>query len=687
MDNTTYINREISWLQFNNRVLQEAGDDNNPLQERIKFLGIYSNNQDEFFRVRVGTLNRLVTLNEKEYPKKAAYYRNILNEVYDTVRKEQQNFSNVFEEVRKDLENKRVYLLNENEISEDHGHFVKRYFKEEVRQYLFPILIKKLEDPEYLKDKNIYLGVILHREKKPDKPHLAIIKIPTANVDRFLVLPSHEGNQYIIMLDDVIRYCLDDIFGVFNYSGYEAYTFKFSRDAELDIEEDVSKSFLEILSDSLKKRKTSTPVRFVYDRNMPEMLRDKILSKISGSKTYHLVEGDRYHNSKDFMNFPDLLGNQHAYKKIEPVWHKDIIEGKSIFDTIQKKDILLHFPYQPFNHILDMLREASIDPKVRSIKMTLYRVANPSAVINALINAARNGKSVKVFLEVQARFDEKQNIYLASKLQEAGVRIIKNIPGFKIHAKLLLIRRKIDNKNLYYGYIGTGNFNESTAKQYVDVGLLTSDRGITHEIRKVFELFEATYRPMRFRHLIVSPFSTRNFFMKMLEYEINEAKAGRKSWAIIKLNNLDDKRIVNKLYKASQAGVKIKMIIRSICTLVPGVKGVSENIEVFSILDKYLEHARITAFCHGGDKNVFIGSADWMGRNLDNRVEVTAPVRDETLKQELLDMLDIQLRDNTKARIVDGTFANRFKRNKLPKVRIQWDTYDYLKQKHDKKQP
>ncbi|MGC9332282.1 MAG: polyphosphate kinase 1, partial [Bacteroidales bacterium] len=657
---------------------------NNPLQERIKFLGIFSNNQDEFFRVRVGTLNRLVTLNEKEYPKKATYYRNILNEVYDTVRKEQQKFSSVFEEVRKDLENKRVYILNENEISEEHGQFVKRYFKEEVRQYLFPIIIKKLKDPEYLKDKNIYLGVILHREEKPDKPHLAIIKIPTANVDRFLVLPSHEGNQYIIMLDDVIRYCLDDIFGVFNYSGYEAYTFKFSRDAELDIEEDVSKSFLEILSDSLKKRKTSPPVRFVYDRNMPDMLRDKILSKISGGKTYHLVEGDRYHNSKDFMNFPDLLGPEHSYEKIAPLWHKDIIERESVFNTIQKKDILLHYPYQSFNHMLDMLREASIDPKVRSIRITLYRVANQSAVINALINASRNGKNVKVFLEVQARFDEKQNIYLAEKLQEAGVKIIKNIPGFKIHAKLLLIRRKEDNKNLYFGYIGTGNFNESTAKQYVDVGLLTSDRGMTHEIRKVFELFEATYRPMRFRHLIVSPFSTRNFFMKMLEYEINEAKAGRESWAIIKLNNLDDKRIVNKLYKASQAGVKIKMIIRSICTLVPGVKEISENIEVFSILDKYLEHARITAFCHGGDTNVFIGSADWMGRNLDNRVEVTAPVRDETLKQELLDMLDIQLRDNTKARIVDGTFSNRFKQNKLPKVRTQWDTYDYLKQKHYK---
>jgi polyphosphate kinase len=684
MKQTLYINREISWLQFNNRVLQEADDRSNPLQERIKFLGIFSNNQDEFFRVRVGTLNRLVTLNEREYPGKASHYRNILNEVYDVVNREQKTFSHVFEKVRKDLEYNRIYLLNENEISEEHGVFVRQYFRENVRQYLFPIIIKRLKDPEYLKDKNIYLGVILHRKEKPEKPHSAIIKIPTSQVDRFLVLPPKEGNQYIIMLDDVIRYCLDDVFSVFNYSGYEAYTFKFSRDAELDIEEDVSKSFLEILSDSLKKRKTSPPVRFVYDRNMPDTLRDMIITKVSDNKTYHLVEGDRYHNSKDFMHFPDLLGQEHSYERIVPVWHKDIAEGKSIFNPIQKKDILLHYPYQTFNHILDMLREASIDPKVRSIKITFYRVSNPSAVINALINAARNGKSVKAFLEVQARFDEKQNIYLAEKLQEAGVKIIKNIPGFKIHAKLLLIRRKENNKNLYYGYIGTGNFNESTAKLYVDTGLLTSDRVITHEIRKVFELFEATYRPMRFRNIVVSPFGTRNHFLKMLNHEINEARAGREAWAIIKLNNLDDKRLVNKLYKASQAGVKIKMIIRSICTLIPGIKGVSENIEVYSILDKFLEHQRIIAFCHGGDTKVFIGSADWMGRNLDNRVEVTAPVHDESLKQELLDMLDIQLRDNTKARIVDGTFANRFKQNNFPKVRTQWDTYDYLKQKHYK---
>ncbi|MGM0649786.1 MAG: polyphosphate kinase 1 [Bacteroidota bacterium] len=682
MNKNLYVNREISWLQFNNRVLQEANDDNNPLQERIRFLGIFSNNQDEFFRVRVGTLNRLVTLNEKDYPKKAAYYRNILAEVYDIVNKEQKAFSKAFENVRKALENNKVFILNENELSEEHGTFVRQFFRENVRQYLFPIMIKNLKDTDYLKDKSIYLGVVLHRESKPEKPHQAIIKIPAKEVDRFLILPPKHGNQYIILLDDVIRYCLHDIFAVFNYTGYEAYTFKFSRDAELDIEEDVSKSFLEIMSDSLKKRKTSPPVRFVYDRDMPVFLRDKIISKISGSKTHHLVEGDRYHNSKDFIDFPVLLGHEHQYKKIKHIWHRDIKAGESVFNAIQKKDILLHYPYQTFHHILDLLREASIDPKVRSIKMTLYRVANPSAVINALINAARNGKNVKVFLEVQARFDEKQNIYLAEKLQEAGVKIIKNIPGFKIHAKLLLIRRKEDNKNMYFGYTGTGNFNESTARLYVDTGLLTSNPSITHEIRKVFELFEATYRPMRFSHLIVSPFGTRNFFLKMLDFEIDEAKAGRDAWAVIKLNNLDDKRMVNKLYKASQAGVKIKMIIRSICTLIPGIKGTSDNIEVYSILDKFLEHQRIIAFGHGGNTKVFIGSADWMGRNLDKRVEVTTPVYETDLKTELLDMLDIQLNDNTKARIVDGTFANRFKHDNKKNVRSQWDTYDYLKEKH-----
>lgn len=677
-----YINREISWLQFNSRVLQEAMDPSVPLQERLRFLGIYSNNQDEFFRVRVATVHRLVALNEKDYPQKSAYYQNILDRVYSLVREEQATFSKAYRDIRLEFEKHNIFLLSEKDVTEEQGQYVRKYFREHVRKYLFPIMLKNLKDPEHLKDKSIFLAVILHRSEKPEKPHYAMLTVPTKQVGRFLVLPADGEKQYVIILDDIIRYCLKDIFSVFNYSSYDAYTFKFTRDAELDMDEDVSKSFLEIMADSVKKRRMGSPVRFVYDREMPENLRNKLAAKISGDKADHLVEGDRYHNFKDFINFPNLLGADHEYAKINPIWHKDLIPGASIFDAVKQKDILLHFPYQSFQHILDFLREASIDPKVRSIKMTLYRVANPSAVINALINAARNGKNVKVFLEVQARFDEKQNIYLAEKLQEAGVKIIKNIPGFKVHSKLLIIRRKENQKSVYYAYAGTGNFNEDTAKIYADEGLITSKVKLTHEVRKVFELFEASYRPMRFRHLIVSPFSTRNYFLKMLDHEIDQARAGKEAWAVIKLNNLADLRMTNKLYKASQAGVKLRLIIRGICILVPGIKGVSENIEVISILDKFLEHSRILAFCHGGDTKVFLGSADWMVRNLDNRVEVTCPVLDEDNKQELLDMLSIQLHDNAKARLVDGTFKNRFRHNDEQIVRTQWDTYEYLKQKH-----
>ncbi len=680
--NARYINREISWLQFNNRVLQEAESTKNPLQERIKFLGIFSNNQDEFFRVRVASMHRLVSLNKKKYPKRAEYFQKVLDDIYRITRNQGQKFSGIYNQIREELKTHNVCIIDETKLNEQQGQFVKKFFHEHVRQELFPIMLKQLKDTDHLKDRSIYLAVILHRENA--KPHHAMIKIPADVVGRFLILPKEESdpNRYVIIMDDVVRYCLDDIFSVFGYTKYEAYTFKFTRDAELDMDEDVSKSFLEIMADSLKKRKTGSPVRFVYDRNMPIYLVEKLIGKISADKSDHLIEGDRYHNFKDFMKFPNLLDKSHSYKKIKPIQHKDIIPGQSIFEVIKQKDILLHYPYQSFQHIVDLLREASIDPKVRSIKMTLYRVANHSAIINALINAARNGKNVIVFLELQARFDEKQNILLTEKLQNVGVKVIPSIPGYKVHNKLLIIRRKEDNKNVYYSHIGTGNFNEDTAKLYADEGLLTAHPMICMEIRKVFELFEASFRQFRFNKLIVSPFSTRNFFLKQIEKEIENKRAGKEAWIRIKLNNLADLRLVNKLYKASQAGVKVQLIIRGICILVPGIPGVSEKIEVISILDKFLEHSRILAFANAGNPNVYLGSADWMVRNLDNRIEVTCPVLDQGIKQELLNILDIQLRDNVKARIVNEAFDNPFKTNGDAKVRTQHETYDYLKSIH-----
>jgi polyphosphate kinase len=676
-----YTNREISWLQFNDRVLQEAEDTNNPLHERMKFLGIFSNNQDEFFRVRVATLHRLVSLNEKRYPKRAASFQQILDDIYSITRQQGTKFSRIYTEIKQELATHNVHIIDETSLSETQGIFVKQYFQEEVRPELFPIMLKQLKDTDHLKDRSIYLAAILHREET--KPHFSLIKIPSDILGRFLILPSENENQYIMILDDVIRYCLDDIFSLFHYTHYETYTFKFTRDAELDMNEDVSKSFMEIMSDSLKKRKTGNPVRFVYDRNMPEYLLEKLIGKISANKSDHLIQGDRYHNFKDFMKFPNLIGKKHAYKNIKPIWHQAFIPGESMFSCIKEKDIMLHFPYQSFQHIIDLLREASIDPKVRSIKITLYRVASHSSVINALINAARNGKNVTVFFELQARFDEKQNIALSEKLQTVGVKVIASIPGFKVHSKLLIIRRKEEQKNIYYTYIGTGNFNEDTAELYADDGLLTAHPIIAHEVRKVFELFEASFKQFRFRNLIVSPFSTRNFFLKMIEKEIENQEKGKTAWITLKLNNLADLQLVNKLQKASQAGVKIRLIIRGICILVPGIPGVSENIEVISILDKFLEHSRILAFANNGDPKVYIGSADWMGRNLDTRIEVTCPILDTSIRDELLNMLEIQLQDNMKARILDGSFRNKFKTNDEVPVRTQWATYDFLKTIHN----
>ncbi len=676
-----YTNREISWLQFNDRVLQEAEAPSNPLHERIKFLGIFSNNQDEFFRVRVATLHRLVTLNEKRYPKRAASFQQIIDDIYAITRQQGTKFSRIYTEIKKELETHNLHIVDETKLTEKQGTFVKQYFLEKVRPELFPIMLKQLKDTDHLKDRSIYLAVILHREET--KPHFAIIKIPSDILGRFLILPSDDEKQYIMILDDAIRYCLDDIFSIFHYTHYETYTFKFTRDAELDMNEDVSKSFMEIMSDSLKKRKTGSPVRFVYDRNMPEYLLEKLIGKISANKSDHLIQSDRYHNFKDFVKFPNLIGKKHAYKNIKPLWHKAFILGESMFDSIKQQDIMLHYPYQSFQHFIDLLREASIDPKVRSIKITLYRVASHSSVINALINAARNGKNVTVFLELQARFDEKQNIALSEKLQSAGVKVIASIPGFKVHSKLLIIRRKEEQKNVYYSYIGTGNFNEDTAELYADDGLLTAHPIIAHELRKVFELFEASFKQFRFRNLIVSPFSTRNYFMKMIEKEIENHENRETAWITLKLNNLADLQLVNKLYKASQAGVKIRLIVRGINILVPGIPGVSDNIEVISILDKFLEHSRIFAFANNGDPKVFIGSADWMVRNLDTRIEVTCPILDTAIRNELLDMLYIQLQDNVKARVLDGTFRNKFKTNNENPVRTQWATYDYLKTIHN----
>jgi len=674
------LNREISWLHFNGRVLQEAADKTNPLLERLKFLGIFSNNRDEFFRVRVATLNRMVKFRNLPYDA-AVNPRKVLREIFEIVQVQEKEFMSVYEEIVRELKAHGIFIIDESQLSEEQGKFVKKYFQEQVRVGLFPIMISNLREISSLVDKSIYLAVKLGHSDKKLKDDFALIELPTRSVSRFLILPSSDKNHYVILLDDVVRYCLSEVFSIFGYNTFSAYTVKITRDAELDFDSDVSKSFLEVVSDSLKQRKRGIPVRFVFDKAIPEDLLKLLQKRLDIGKNDPIRGGGRYHNFKDFMGFPNMGHKELQYSPLPPLKHKDLFENRSVLSIVKERDIMLNFPYQSFQYIIDLLREASIDPKVRSIKMTIYRAAKNSSVINALINAARNGKYVTVFMELQARFDEEANIYWTERLRDEGVKVIHGIPGFKVHSKLILIRRKENNKDFFYSLVGTGNFNEDTAKVYADLSLLTAKQDICQDVVNAFHMMEASLKPYKFEKLILSPFSMRNFFMKLLSKEIKNAKAGKEAWAIIKLNSLVDETIVRKLYRASAAGVKIKLIIRGICVILPGVEGLSENIEGISIVDRFLEHARVLVFANGGKPLYYITSADWMVRNFDNRVEVACPVEDVEIRKELQDMLDIELADNSKARIIAGREANRYRNGGLPRKRSQLEFYNYLKSK------
>jgi polyphosphate kinase len=671
------LNREISWLHFNGRVLQEAADSRNPLLERLKFLGIFSNNRDEFFRVRVATLTRMLKVGKTQNdvdlnPKKT------LREINDIVLSQEKDFMEIYRQILNELANQNLYIINENELSEEQGVFVRKYFQKKIRVGLFPIMISSLKDISSLRDKSIYLAVTLGRQDKSVKEEYALVEVPTKSISRFLILPSVGEKRYVILLDDIIRYCFSEVFSVFGWDTFNAYTVKVTLDAEIDIDTDVSKSFLETMIESLKQRKRGNPVRFVYDNSIPAELLKIITKRLEIKKDDPMRGGGRYHNFKDFMNFPNLGHPELEYQPLPPLGHKDLPPNRSIIATIRQKDIMLHFPYQSFQIIIDLLREVSIDTKVRSIKMTIYRAARNSSVINALINAARNGKYVTVFMELQARFDEEANISWTNQLHEEGVRVIQGIPGFKVHSKLILIRRKENNKNVFYANIGTGNFNEDTARVYADDSLLTANEKITADVANAFQQMEANYRPMKYKALVVAPFLMRNHFIKLISNEIKNAKKGKEAWVIIKLNNLVDETIIRKLYKASQAGVKIELIIRGICVLVPGVKKLSENIEVITIVDRFLEHSRVIVFCNDGNNQYYITSADWMIRNFDNRIEVACPVYDKAIQKELMKMLKIQLSDNEKARLIAKNQVNPYKVNDEPATRSQLEIYSYF---------
>jgi polyphosphate kinase len=656
------INRDLSWLSFNARVLQEAEDTTVPLIERIRFLGIFSNNRDEFFRVRVATIRRMVKWPHKGKQVFGEFPGVLLESIQKIVIRQQKKFEKIYESILGELKKENIFLVNEQQLTEAHQQFVRNYFHDQVYPFLVPIMLESAPKFPYLKDKSTYLMIKLTQSAKEKKWKYALVELPTDVVSRFLVLPTADHKQMIILLDDVIRFCLDDIFSVFTYEKIESYTVKITRDAELDIDGDISKSLMEKVSKSVKMRKKGAPVRLTYDENIPADLLSFTLKKINMDKSDYLIPGGRYHNFRDFMSFPDLGKKNLRYNIPHPSDHPDLKGQRSVFKVIRNKDVLLAYPYQSFHHVIDLLREASIDPKVESIKITLYRAAINSGIVNALINAVKNGKNVTAVVELQARFDEEANIAFANKLQEEGAQVIFGVPGLKVHSKIFLITRKEDGKAVHYAHLGTGNFNEQTARVYCDHSLLTSNKKITEEVVKLFSFYQDNFKTGTYKRLLVSPFNMRKRYNHLISQEIKNAKAGKPAYMIIKMNSLVDTEMIRKLYQASQAGVKIRMIVRGICSLVTQLQGTSDNIEVISIVDKFLEHSRIFVFGNNGDEKFFISSADWMFRSLDHRSEVAIPVYDRELQKHLMTYLQIQLLDNNKARIINREQNNEYKK-------------------------
>ena len=682
-----YINREISWLQFNERVLQEAADETVPLIERIRFLGIFSNNLDEFFKVRYATIKRIV---EAGKGGKSALggirAKDLLEQITSIVIEHQAKSLQILKAINTELEKENIFIINETQVNEEQSQFIEDYFLHKVSPALVTIMISELDEFPSLADSAAYLVIKLtmspEEQKLEDRINYALVEIPNS-IDRFVILPEKDGKQFIIILDDLIRFNLKSIFSLFKYKEISAHMIKITRDAELDIDSDLSKSFIAKISKSVKERSSGDPVRFVYDKNIDPNTLDFLKLKMGIDNNDSIIPGGRYHNRRDYMKFPSLGRSDLQYAKIEALPIKGLTLSGSLLDAIEQKDYLLYAPYQSYSYVVKFLREAALDPSVESIKITIYRLAEVSHIASSLINAAKNGKKVTVQIELQARFDEAANIRYAEQMQTEGVNLIFGVTGLKVHCKACVIERRGKKKMKRYGFISTGNFNESTAKIYTDYTLFTADQPILKEVNKVFEFFEVNYKVKKYEHLIVSPHYTRDVLYSLIETEIDNHKEGKSSGIKIKLNNFSDYPLIDKLYEASNAGVKIQLIARGICCLIPGVPGMSENIEVISIVDKFLEHPRLFIFDNAGDSKMYISSADFMGRNLDNRVEIGCPIYDQNIKDELLDTFEISWKDNVKARVISIDQDNAYRKSDAPPFRSQFKMYDYYKSKLD----
>ncbi len=677
-----YLDREKSWLTFNARVLQEAADDSVPLLDRLRFLGIFSNNLDEFFRVRFAAIRRLSLsgISGEKFLGGISAQQSV-KDITEIVIKQQSESLRILNSIEEKLESENIFMVHENELNQDQEIFLKDFFIQKVSPELVTIILNDLAEFPVLKDTVGYLAIKLVMKKNAEVRY-AIIEIPS-RINRFVVLPSQDNKQYVMLIDDVIRHNLSSIFNIFDYQSVSAHMIKITRDAQLDIDSDLSKSMLEKIASSVKDRRIGEPVRFIYDQLISRDTLRFFLNKLDIVSTDSIIPGGRYHNRRDYMNFPNLGRFDLLYQTNLPLPIPGLSLEGSLLEKISQKDYLVNAPYQSFSYLTKFLREAALDPKVTSIKITLYRLAKNSQVISSLIHAAKNGKKVTVQIELQARFDEASNISYSEQMQTEGINLIFGIKGLKVHSKVCVIERMEGDKIKRYGFISTGNFNEQTAKIYTDVTLLTSHQQILKDVSKVFEFFDINYRMYRYKHLIVSPHSTRSRFNKLIDREIAHAHEGKETCIKLKMNSLSDFEMIDKLYSASNAGVKIQLEIRGICSLIPGIPGMSENIEAISIVDNYLEHSRLYIFGNAGDPEVYISSADFMTRNLDARVEVTCPIYDPEIKNELIDNFDLGWKGNVKARFHSEAMDNKYRiREENETVfRAQLETYKYYQNK------
>lgn len=668
-----YVERDVSWMYFNHRILQEAEKEFVPLLERLSFLGIYSNNLDEFFRVRVASLNRMLEhkldKETEQQIKKSLKTINKLNESYS------KEYTEAVDRVFEELESHKIRLVTEANLNDEQKNYLSQFFYDKLNGSVNPIWLSEIEDLTVLEDNRIYL-IVEKCERKDNKKKYAIVKVPDRIYGRWVKIPSSDGFDNIMYLDDVIRYCLPLVFLGFKESTYRAYSFKFTKDAEMEMDNDADFGTMEKIALGVNSRKKGEAVRVIYDHEMPREMQKKLRERLNTKELDASLAGGRYQNHKDLMSFPDCGHKDLKYEKWTPIMKPEFVSNESILDQIRQKDRFIHVPYHSFNGYIRVLREAAIKPEVKAIKTTLYRLAKDSKVVKALITAARNGKKVTAVVELLARFDEESNIKWSKRMQEEGVNVIFGVEGLKIHSKLLYIESKKGN----IACIGTGNFHEGNAKIYTDYLMMTARPKIVNEVAKVFDFIDRPFSPFRFSELLVSPNSMKSRILRMLDTEIRNAGEGKEAWVKIKINHITDTDMVTKLYQASQAGVKIDIVIRGNCSLVPGLKGLSENIRCVGIIDRYLEHSRILIFANGGKPRFFIGSADWMPRNLLNRIEVLTPVYDEEMQADLMRTISYGMRDSTNGRLIDGKGTDDFV-NGEP-FRSQEELYKELKSKY-----